>query len=240
LSGRGWRTQNKYNQEFEMQTFEINAEPRESVGKGASRRLRKTGKVPGIVYGTDKEAVMISVDQNALGHQLDNEAFYSHVLTLNMGKNSEEVVLKDLQRHAYKKLILHIDFQRIDAKEKLAMRVPLHFINEATSIGVKTGGGVVSHVMTDIEIACLPQDLPEFIEVDLAKVELNETIHLSDLKLPEGVEIYALTHGGDEARPVASIHTPRAVEEEETAGETEAVEDAVVAAPDGDAPASED
>ncbi len=127
-----------------MQTFEINAEPRESVGKGASRRLRKTGKVPGIVYGTDKEAVMISVDQNALGHQLDNEAFYSHVLTLNMGKNSEEVVLKDLQRHAYKKLILHIDFQRIDAKEKLAMRVPLHFINEATSIGVKTGGGVVS------------------------------------------------------------------------------------------------
>ncbi|MFT5134490.1 MAG: large subunit ribosomal protein L25 [Gammaproteobacteria bacterium] len=217
-----------------MQTFEINAEPRVNVGKGASRRLRKTGKVPGIVYGTNKEAVMISIDQNVLGHQLDNEAFYSHILTLNVGKDSDQVVLKDLQRHAYKRLIMHIDFLRIDAKEKLTMRVPLHFINETTCVGVKTGGGVISHVMTDIEIACLPQHLPEYIEVDLLTLELNETLHLSDLKLPEGVEIYALTHGGDESRPVASVHPPRAAEE----GVIEETE--VAATPEGDAPASEE
>lgn len=196
-----------------MQTFEITAEPRENVGKGASRRLRKTGKVPGIVYGTNKDPAMISLDQNSLGHQLENEAFYSHILTLHIGKESEQVVLKDLQRHSYKRLIQHVDFQRVDAKEKLTMRIPLHFINETTCIGVKKGGGVISHVMTDLEIVCLPQDLPEYIEVDLAEVELNDTVHLADLKLPEGVEIYALTHGGDETQPVASVHLPRAEEE---------------------------
>ncbi len=197
-----------------MQTFELNAEPRESVGKGASRRLRKTGKVPGIVYGTKKDAVMISLDQNSLGHQLDNEAFYSHILTLNVGDNSDQVVLKDLQRHPYKRLILHIDFQRVDANEAITMRVPLHFINETNCVGVKTDGGVISHVMTDLEISCLPENLPEFIDVDLAEVALGETVHLSDLELPEGVEIYALSHGGDETRPVAAVHLPRAEEQD--------------------------
>ena len=223
-----------------MQLFEINAELRESVGKSASRRLRRTGKVPGIVYGTGKDVLMITIDQNSIGHQLDNEAFYSHILTLNVGEVSEQVILKDLQRHAYKKLILHIDFQRIDAKEKLTMRIPLHFTNEESCIGVKTGGGVISHVMTNIEISCLPQNLPEFIEVDLLELNLNETLHLSDLKLPEGVENYALSHGGDGAQPVAAVHPPRA-EEEEIVVEAEPSAEADEAAPaEGNEPASED
>ena len=215
-----------------MDSFEVIAEPRESVGKGASRRLRRTGKVPGIVYGTGKDAEMITIDQNAIGHQLDNEAFYSSILNLNIGKDSQKVVLKDLQRHPYKRLILHIDFQRIDAKEKLNMRVPLHFINEESCVGVKTGGGVISHIMTDLEISCLPKDLPEFIEVDLAELELNESVHLADLKLPEGVEIYALVHGGDDSQPVASVHTPRVEAEVEETGETEEAAGDEAAAPD--------
>jgi len=215
-----------------MDSFEVIAEPRESVGKGASRRLRRTGKVPGIVYGTGKDAEMITIDQNAIGHQLDNEAFYSSILNLNIGKDSQKVVLKDLQRHPYKRLILHIDFQRIDAKEKLNMRVPLHFINEESCVGVKTGGGVISHIMTDLEISCLPKDLPEFIEVDLAELELNESVHLADLKLPEGVEIYALAHGGDDSQPVASVHTPRVEAEIEETEETEEAAGDEAAAPD--------
>jgi large subunit ribosomal protein L25 len=212
-----------------MESFEINAELRESVGKGASRRLRKTGKVPGIVYGTGKDAVMISLDQNKLGHQLDHEAFYSHILTLNIGKKSEQVVLKDLQRHPYKRLIQHIDFLRVDAKEKITMRVPLHFINEEKCVGVKTGGGVVSHVMTDLEISCLPKDLPEYIEIDLLDVNVGEAVHLSDIVMPEGVEIYALSHGGDASQSVASVHLQKVVVEEdelETAAEAGADVDA--------------
>lgn len=220
-----------------MSSTEITAEPRSDVGKGASRRLRKAGKLPGIVYGTGKDAKMISLDQNSLGHQLENEAFYSSILTLNVGKESDQVVLKDLQRHPHKRLVLHADFQRIDAKEKLTMRVPLHFINETTCVGVKTSGGVISHVMTDLEISCLPKDLPEFIEVDLADVELNETVHLSDVKLPEGVEIYALLHGGDDSQPVASVHTPRA---EEVDVEPEEVVEEGAEAPEGAAPAEDD
>lgn len=217
-----------------MESFEVIAEPRESVGKGASRRLRKTGKVPGIVYGTGKDAEMITIDQNAIGHQLENEAFYSSILNLNLGKEKQQVVLKDLQRHPFKRLILHIDFQRIDAKEKLTMRVPLHFINEESCVGVKTGGGVISHIMTDLEISCLPKDLPEYIEVDLAELELNESVHLADLKLPQGVEIYALGHGGDDSQPVASVHTPRveAEETEEGAESEEAAADDAAAAPE--------
>ena len=200
-----------------MQQFELNAEPREDVGKGASRRLRKSGRLPGIVYGTEKQAEMISLVHDDVLHQLEHEAFYSHILTLNVGDTSERVVLKDLQRHPYKPSLMHIDFLRIKEDEKLTMRVPLHFTNETKSVGVKTGGGVVSHIMTDLEVSCLPKDLPEYIEVDLLEVNLGETVHLGDLKLPDGVEIYALQHGGDPAQPVASIHLPRVeVEAEDT------------------------
>jgi len=198
-----------------METFEIIAEPREDMGKGASRRLRREGKVPGVVYGAAKDAASIMVNQNEIFHHLENEAFYSHILTLKLGKAKEKVVLKDLQRHPYKPVVLHLDLQRINEKEKLTMRVPLHFINEDKCIGVKEGGGVVSHVMTDLEISCLPKDLPEYIEVDVAEVNVGEGIHLSDLILPEGTEIAALMHGGDASRTVATVHIPKVIVEPE-------------------------
>lgn len=207
-----------------MQEFEINAEPRSDVGKGASRRLRLSGKLPGIIYGAEKEAISITLDQNELSHQLENEAFYSHILSVKVGKEVVKAVLKDLQRHPYKTSILHADFQRISEKEKLTMRIPIHFVNEPQCIGAKEEGGVISHIMTELEITCLPKDLPEFIEVDMANVNLGEAIHLGDMGLPEGVEIYALTHGGDPDRPVVSVHIQKIIEEEE---ELEVVEEGV-------------
>ena len=197
-----------------MNQFELNAELREDMGKGASRRLRRTGKLPGVVYGADKDATSITLDHDEVIHKLEHEAFYSSILTLNVGKNSDRVVLKDLQRHPFKPFILHIDLQRVSETEKLTMRVPLHFINEDKCIGVKQGGGVISHVTTEIEIVCLPKDLPEYIEIDMAEIKLNETIHLGDVKLPEGVESYVISHGGDATAPVVSVHIPKEVEEE--------------------------
>jgi len=198
-----------------MQQFELDAEPRGDVGKGASRRLRREGKLPGVVYGSKKDAKCITLKHNVVMHQLENEAFYSHILTLNIGKEKEQVILKDLQRHPYKPTLLHIDFQRIDEKEKLTIRVPIHFINESKCVGVKQGGGVISHIMNEMEISCLPKDLPEFIEVDLENVDLGDAVHLGDLKLPEGVECYALVHGGVADQPVVTVHLPRVAEEEE-------------------------
>ncbi len=214
-----------------MKEFELTAEPREDVGKGASRRLRRTGKVPGIVYGADKEAASITLDHDDVTHHLEQEAFYSHILTLKLGKEKQKVVLKDLQRHPFKPRILHVDLQRVSETEKLTMRIPLHFINEDKCIGVKTGGGVISHIMTEIEVSCLPKDLPEFIEVDMAEVSLNQTIHLGDLKLPDGVESYVLTHGGDPSQSVVSVHIPKIiVEEEEVVAAEGLVEEGIVPA----------
>ncbi len=210
-----------------METFELNAEKREDVGKGASRRLRRDGKVPGIVYGTNKDATMITLDQNDVLHHLEHEAFYSHILTLNVGKDSEQVVLKDLQRHPFKRLLMHIDFLRVKADEKISMRVPLHFINEEKCIGVKRDGGAINHLMSDLEIECLPRNLPEYIEVDMLEVAVGDTVHVNDLKLPEGVESYAGAHGGEEDLGVATVFMPRVVEEpseteEEVSAEVEA------------------
>ncbi len=213
-----------------MNEFELNAEARTDVGKGASRRLRRAGKVPGIVYGTGKEVTMISLNHNAIMHNLDHEAFYSHILTLKVGDDSEKVVLKDLQRHPYKRVLLHIDLLRIDANETLNMRVPLHYINEEKCAGVKNDGGVISHLISELEIVCLPKDLPEYIEVDMLEVNVGDTVHLTELKLPEGVQIYDLLHGQEEDQPVASVHLPRVVTEEET----EAEEGIEAAAPDED------
>ena len=207
-----------------METFELVATSREDVGKGASRRLRRDGRVPGIVYGADEDPQMISLDHNEIMHHLDHEAFYSHILTLKVDDKSSKVVLKDLQRHPYKRLLLHIDLLRINEKEELTMRVPLHFINEEKCIGVKKDGGAISHMMTDLEIVCLPKDLPEYIEVDMLEVELDQTVHLSELKLPEGVQIYSILHGGEDSLPVAAVHMPRIAEVEEPAEEVEAAE----------------
>ncbi len=190
-------------------TFELNAEIRHDSGKGASRRLRRDNKVPAIIYGAEKNPVAITLDHHKIIKALENEAFYSHILTIHINKEKELVVLKDLQRDPSRPYILHIDFLRIQADHKITMHIPLHFTNENTCPGVKAGG-TVSHSIADVEVICLPKDLPEFITVDLAKVELESVIHLSDLKLPKGVQLTALSHGHDV--PVVSIHKPRSAE----------------------------
>lgn len=202
-----------------MSEYIINAEKREDQGKGASRRLRRAGLVPGIVYGAGKEPTPISVRENELLKHLDDEGFYSQVLTLKLGGQDENVVLRDLQRHPYKPNILHFDLQRINMDEKIHVHVPLHFLNEESCVGVKNEGGTVSHLLVEVEVVCLPASIPEYIEVDLAELHAGETLHLSDLKLPEGVELVELTHGHDNA--VVTILKARggAEEEEEAAGE---------------------
>lgn len=194
--------------------FELKAQARVEHGKAKSRRMRReAGVVPAVVYGAKKEPVSVSLAHNEVVKALENEAFYSHVLTLEIDGKAEKVVLKDLQRHVFKPVILHMDFMRVDAKSKLNMTVPLHFINEEVAKGVKLGGGVITHNMTDVEISCLPADLPEYIEVDMADVEIDQSVHLSDIKLPKGVEIVALAHGADHNYTVAAISAPKAEEE---------------------------
>lgn len=198
-----------------MQVHELNAEPRSELGKSPSRRLRRSGRIPGTVYGTAKEPQSISLRHDDVLHRLDHESFYSTVLTLNVDSQGEQVVVKDVQRHPCKPDILHIDFLRIDEKQRITMRVPLHFLNEQQCVGVKTGGGVISRIMTELEVSCLPKDLPEYIEVDLANVQVGESIHLSDIGLPEGVEIHALLSGGDASASVATVSLPKGTLEEE-------------------------
>jgi large subunit ribosomal protein L25 len=189
------------------QKFEVEATVRSVLGKGASRRLRRQEKVPGVVYGGGKEAVSLTFEHKNIAKALKNEAFYSHIITLKThGSGSERVILKDVQRHPYKALIKHIDFQRIRADEKIHMHVPLHFVGAENAPGVKEGG-VVSHIMSDLEISCLPDNLPEYIELDISSMELNKILHISDIKLPKGVESVALAHDND--KPVVSIHMPR-------------------------------
>ncbi|MCY4153919.1 MAG: 50S ribosomal protein L25/general stress protein Ctc [Gammaproteobacteria bacterium] len=208
-----------------MQVNELKAEPRNDRGKSASRRLRRSGRIPGIVYGAGKDPQSISLVHDDVLHRLDREVFYSSILTLNVDTQSERVVVKDLQRHPFKPDLLHIDFLRIDEKQKISMRVPLHFVNEHQCVGVKADGGVISHIMTELEISCLPADLPEYIDVDMAQVHVGESVHLSDIVLPEGVEIYALLSGGDASASVATVSLPKGtMEEEEMEQEEEELE----------------
>ncbi len=187
-------------------TIVINAEVREDMGKGASRRLRHESKLPAIVYGAGKDPVNLTVTQKDIQHQLDNESFYTQVLSLSIEGKEEDVLLRDLQHHPFKMDILHIDFQRVDAKKAVHVLIPLHFEGEDVAPGVKLEGGAVSHIMTEVEVICLPKDLPEFITVDLSEMHSDQIFHLSDLKLPAGVEIAALKHGDDHDSAVASIH----------------------------------
>lgn len=196
--------------------FTINANVREESGKGASRRLRReAGLVPAIVYGGRKKPQNISIKDNEFKKHLDNEAFYSHIITLNVGDVSEQVILKDLQRHPAKNFAMHADFLRVSKTKTFQTKVPLHFINEEKSKGVKIQGGKVQHSITELEISCLPADLPEFIEVDLIDVEVGSTVHISDLKLPKGVESVALAHGSDHDLPVVSVFVPRGLSDED-------------------------
>jgi large subunit ribosomal protein L25 len=194
------------------QDFVIEAFSRDDQGRGASRRLRREErKIPAIIYGGHKEAVPISIWHNELKKALENEAFYSRVLTIELNGKKESVILKDLQRHPYKPLLSHADFQRINKDEEIFVHVPLHLVNEETAPAIKTFGGVAFRLMTQVEVACLPQNLPEFIEIDLFDVEMDGIVHMSDLKLPEGVRIPALQHGAEHDQAIVTINKPKGV-----------------------------
>lgn len=195
--------------------FKVNAKARELTGKGASRRLRRLeGNVPAIVYGGKKKPVQITLAQNELTKHLENEAFYSHIIELNIDGKTENVILKDLQRHPAKDVAVHADFLRISKTKKFKTTVPLHFINEESCEAVKMLGCKVSHLMIDLEIMCLPANLPEFIEVDLIDAKLGDVLHISDIKLPKGVESIALNHGADHDLPIANVTKPKGSDEE--------------------------
>ncbi len=201
--------------------FNLDAEVRTDLGKGASRRLRRADKVPAILYGAEKEPVALTLDHNLVLQAQEFEAFYSHVLTLNIGGEKVEAVIKDMQRHPYKPKVTHLDFLRVDASHALTTSVPLHFINEETAKGVKEQGGHAEHHMADVEISCLPANLPEFIEVDLQNVELGQTVHLSDLTLPEGVTLTELAKGDDHDLAVVTIKAPKGAAAEEGDADSE-------------------
>jgi large subunit ribosomal protein L25 len=211
--------------------IEINATNRKAQGTGASRRLRNTGRVPGVLYGSG-DVNLIELDHNELYYKLRAEAFHASILTLNLEGKKESVLLRDFVMHPFRQQVQHIDFQRVDANKKMHIKVPLHFLNEDSAPGVKEGGGKISHVMTDLDITCLPKDLPAYIEVDLGKLELGHSVHVSDLKLPDGVDIAA--HGTHTAEAVvATVQVPRgALEAEaEEAAAAAAAAEAAVAAP---------
>lgn len=178
-------------------SFVLNAQKRSVQGSSASRRLRRAGKVPGIIYGAGQPPEVIELDHNQLYLGLRKEAFHASVLTIDLEGKQQQVLLRDYQMHAYKPLALHVDFQRVDAQQKLHQKVPLHFINAEVAPGVKLEGGQIAHVLADVEISCLPADLPTFIEVDLKNIKVGESLHISQLTLPSGVT--AVLHHGDQA-----------------------------------------
>ncbi len=213
-------------------SFELVAEFREMQGKGASRRLRHEGKVPAILYGGHSQARALTLSHQKLLIMLDNERFYSTILSLKVGDETQAAILKDVQRHPFKNAIVHIDFQRVEDNQKIRISIPLHFTGAGISPGVKSQGGIVSHMRTEVEVSCLPKDLPEFIEVDLSGLSINESIHLSQLKIPDGVELLALAK---EDVAVVAIHNPRAEEPEPAAAAAAEGAAAPAAAAGGDA-----
>ncbi|ADE12580.1 50S ribosomal protein L25/general stress protein Ctc [Sideroxydans lithotrophicus] len=212
--------------------IEISATTRKAQGTGASRRLRKTNRVPGIVYGAG-EATMIELDHNTLYYALRNEAFHASILSLELDGKKQSVLLRDFQMHPFRQQVQHIDFQRVDAKKKVHMKVPLHFLNADVAPGVKVGGGIISHVLNELEIVCLPADLPAAIEVDLSGLELGHSVHVSDVKLPKGVELAGHHHASD---AVATVQVPRG--HVEAAAEAAAAADAAAASAAAAAPAA--
>ncbi len=190
--------------------FEITAELREDKGKGASRRLRRLAdQIPAIIYGGDKDPQPLTLIRKDLEKSLENEAFYSQVLTIKVGSLSQQAILKDLQRHPAKDTVMHADFLRVDEKTVVKVHVPIHFLNEDTCHGVKMEGGMIQHQATDIEVQCLPGDIPEYIEVDMLEIHTGQIVHLSDIKLPEGVASVALALGADHDLAIASVIAPK-------------------------------
>jgi len=205
--------------------FELQAEIREDLGKGASRRLRRLANlVPAIIYGGNKDPQPLTFIRKDLEKALENEAFYSHVLTIRVGNEAQKAILKDLQRHPAKESVMHADFLRVDDKTMVKVHVPIHFVNEDKCHGVKVQGGLIQHQVTDVEVQCLPADIPEFLEVDMLEVHTGQIIHLSDIALPKGVSSVALALGEDHDLAVASVIAPRGGSDEEEAATPEATE----------------
>ena len=230
--------------------FELNAEVRETAGRGASRRLRRENRIPAIMYGAEKPAQNISLNHFEVSKMLENEAVYSHILTLNVGSDKQQIVLKAIQRHPYKPKIEHMDLLRINPKEKITMNIPIHFKGELDAPGVKDGG-VFMHLMSVVEVRCLPSNLPEFFEVDVSGFNIDDTMMLSELKVPNDVEIMLFAHGGekeDHDTAVVKLHIPKieveeepvvvAVEGEEGAVPVEGAEGTAAPAAEGAAPAA--
>lgn len=194
--------------------FDLVADYREDNGKGASRRLRREGKVPAIIYGAGRPPRSLSFDHNKVLRQLENESFYSSILNIKVGDKSQAAVVKDIQRHPAKPIVMHMDLQRIVEDQEIKMNIPIHYVGEEAAPGVKAGGSV-SHLITDVEVQCLPRYLPEYFEVDISKLGLDEMLHLSDLTVPEGVEIPELAQGPEHDQAIVSIHVIKVVEIEE-------------------------
>ena len=210
-------------------TCELVAEARaDKQGKGASRRLRNAGRVPAILYGGHEAPATLSFDHQKLMVALQNERFFTTLLAIKIGDKTQAAILKDLQRHPAKPTVLHLDLQRVLDNEPIRMSIPLHFRNASIAPGVKTGGGQVSHLLNEVEVICLPKDLPEYLEIDMSAMELNDTKHLADIPLPAGVELVLLSHGHNDA--VVSVHRPRVEEEAAPAAEAAAAAPAAAAA----------
>ncbi|GHC19815.1 50S ribosomal protein L25/general stress protein Ctc [Aidingimonas halophila] len=216
-----------------MSDYTLTGNVRHDLGKGASRRLRRANlQVPAIIYGGTKAPQAIAIDKTIFYKSIDEEAFFSSLITLDIDGQKEQVVVRDLQRHPHKPLVTHADFLRVDAAQELTMNVPLHVIGEEDCRGIKEQDGVLHILATDIEVSCLPKHLPEYLEVDISDLELGDTLHISDLKLPEGVTSVALSHGEDHDAGVVSITHP-------TRGTTEGDEEEEQAAEAGESASEE-
>ncbi len=218
------------------QKFDLVAEYREDTGKGASRRLRHQGKVPAIIYGAGRPPRSITFDHNRVLHELENESFYSSVLNIKVGDKSQAAIVKDIQRHPSKRQIQHMDLQRILADQVIRMNVPIHLVGADVAVGVKEGGGTVSQMRNDVEVVCLPKDLPEYLDLDISELELDGLMYLTDIKLPEGVEIPELAQEVEQDQPIVSIHV---IKEEVIEEEVEEVAEGEVpvAGEEGEEPA---
>ncbi len=203
--------------------FDLNAKARADQGKGASRRLRRlAGEIPAIVYGGKKKPQSITISHRELSKAIENEAFFSHVITLHIDGKKEQVVIKDLQRHPSRPFLMHADFQRVSAKQAIHVRVPLHFLNEDKCKGVKLGGGSIIKNMTELEVECLPKNLPEYLEIDLADLDVGELIHISEISLPAGVTSVDLMHSEDADHAIVTVRPPRGGVEADEDDEKEA------------------
>lgn len=201
-----------------MSNFTFNAESRSDIGKGASRRLRHANSVPAVIYGGNVDPQSLSLNHDDIIKSLEHEDVYTSILTVNIDGTANKAVIKDVQRHAYKPKVLHMDFQRVSENEKIHMHVPIHFLGGENSPGVKAGGQM-THNMSDIEVICLAKDLPSYLEIDVSAMNVGDTLHISDLTLPEGVVSVELSHGADHDQPIVAIHKSRGMSDEEEASE---------------------